>query len=76
VGYSDLDFAGCLDTKKLTSGYIFTLINGSISWKNFKQIVSTSSMMYVEFVISYEVTGQAEWFKKFVPKLRVVDSIE
>jgi hypothetical protein len=76
VGYSDSDFAGCLDPEKLTSGYIFTLINGSISWKNFKQIVSTSSMMYVEFVISYEVTGQAEWFKKFVPKLRVVDSIE
>jgi hypothetical protein len=27
VGYSDSDFAGCLDTKKSTSGYIFTLVN-------------------------------------------------
>ena len=25
VGYSDSDFAGCVDTKKSTSGYIFTL---------------------------------------------------
>jgi hypothetical protein len=31
VGYSDSDFAGCLDTEKSTSGYIFTLTNGAIS---------------------------------------------
>jgi hypothetical protein len=31
VGYSDLDFVGCLDTEKSTSGYIFTLTNGAIS---------------------------------------------
>jgi hypothetical protein len=31
VGYSDLDFAGCLDTEKSTSGYIFILVNGVIS---------------------------------------------
>jgi len=33
VGYSDADFAGCVDTKKSTSGYVFTLANGAISWK-------------------------------------------
>jgi hypothetical protein len=27
VGYSDSDFAGCLDTEKSTSGYIFILTN-------------------------------------------------
>jgi hypothetical protein len=31
VDYSDSDFAGCLDTEKSTSGYIFTLANGAIS---------------------------------------------
>jgi hypothetical protein len=30
VGYSDSDFAGCLDTEKSTSGCIFTLTNGAI----------------------------------------------
>jgi hypothetical protein len=33
-------------------------------------------MMYAEFVACYEATGQAEWLKKFVPGLRVVDNIE
>jgi hypothetical protein len=32
--------------------------------------------MYAEFVACYEATGQAKWFKKFVPGLRVVDSIK
>ena len=31
VGYSDVDFAGCADDKKSTSGYIFTLAGGAIS---------------------------------------------
>jgi hypothetical protein len=36
VGYSDSNFVGCLDTEKSTSGYIFTLANGAISWKSSK----------------------------------------
>lgn len=28
VGYSDLDFNGCPDDLKSTSGYIFTLVDG------------------------------------------------
>jgi hypothetical protein len=60
VGYSDSDFAGCLDTEKSTSGYIFILINGAISWKSSKQTITTSSMMYAEFVACYEATRQTE----------------
>jgi hypothetical protein len=36
----------------------------------------TSSMMYVELIACYEAVGQTMWLKKFVPSLRVVDSIE
>ena len=32
--------------------------------------------MYAEFVACYEVSRQVTWLKKFVPSLRVVDSIE
>jgi hypothetical protein len=76
VGYSDSDFAGCLDTDRSMSGYVFKLAGGAISWSSSKQTVMTSSMMYVEFVACYEAVGQTMWLKKFVPSLRVVDSIE
>jgi hypothetical protein len=36
MGYSDSDFAGCLDIEKSMLGYIFTLANGVISWKSSK----------------------------------------
>ena len=75
-GYSDSDFAGDIDDRKSTSGYVFTLAGGAISWKSFKQTVIASSTMFAEFVACYEATGQANWLKKFVPGLRVVDSIQ
>ena len=34
------------------------------------------STMYAEFVACYETSGQVEWLKKFIPGLRVVDSIQ
>jgi len=45
VGYSDADFAGCVDDKKSTSDYIFNLAGGAISWKSSKQSVTASSTM-------------------------------
>jgi hypothetical protein len=76
VGYSDSDFVGYLNTGRSTSGYVFKLTGGDISWSSSKQSIMTSSTMYAEFVACYEATGQALWLKKFVPRLRVVDSIE
>jgi hypothetical protein len=56
VGYSDSDYAG--DDRKSTSGYIFTLTQGAISWKSSKQtIVTASSTMYAEFIACYEASG-------------------
>ena len=75
-GYSDADFAGDKDDRKSTSGYVFTLAGGTISWKSSKQSLVASSMMYAEFIACYEATGQAVWLKKFIPDLKVVDCID
>ena len=76
VGYSDADLAGCKDTRRSMSGYIFILAGGAISWRSLKQTIVASSTMYAEFIACYEATGQALWLKKFIPGLRVVDNIE
>ena len=39
IGYSDSDFAGCIDSRKSTFGYLFTLARGAISWKSVKQTI-------------------------------------
>ncbi|KAL0410471.1 UNVERIFIED_CONTAM: Retrovirus-related Pol polyprotein from transposon TNT 1-94 [Sesamum latifolium] len=75
IGYSDSYFAGCLDTRKSTSGYIFLLANGAISWKSTKQTITASSTMGAEFVACYEATSQALWLRHFITGLKIVDSI-
>jgi hypothetical protein len=75
IGYSDADFAGCVDSQRSTSDYVFTLVSGAISWRSCKQTIMTSSTMYAEFIACHEAMGQVVWLKFFIPSLRVVDSI-
>jgi hypothetical protein len=58
VGYSDADYAGDRDDRKSTSGYVFTLAGGAISWRSSKQELVATSMMYAEFIACYEALGQ------------------
>ena len=57
VGYTDADFAGCVDSKKSTSGYIYTLAGGAITWKKSKQCLVSASTMQAEFVACYKAIG-------------------
>ena len=46
--YSDSDFVGCPDDRKSTSGFIFMMAEGAISWKSVKQTLTTTSTMEAE----------------------------
>jgi hypothetical protein len=75
IGYSDSDFAGCIDTRKSTFGYLFMLAQGTISWKSAKQTIVASSTMEAEFVACFEATVHALWLRNFISGLAVVDTI-
>ncbi|RVW27457.1 Retrovirus-related Pol polyprotein from transposon TNT 1-94 [Vitis vinifera] len=75
VGYSDSDFAGCVDSRKSTSGYIFILADGAISWRSVKQTMTATSTMEAEFISCFEATSHGVWLKSFISGLRVMDSI-
>ena len=76
VGYSDSDFAGCLDSKRSTSGYIFMLAGGAISWKSVKQTLIASSTMEAEFIVYYKASNHGIWLWNFITQLRIIDGIE
>ncbi|RVW49990.1 Retrovirus-related Pol polyprotein from transposon TNT 1-94 [Vitis vinifera] len=50
VSYLNSDFAGCVDSRKSTSGYIFILADGAISWRSVKQTLTATSTMEAEFI--------------------------
>ena len=34
IGYLDLEFVGCVDSRKLTSRYIFMMVGAAILWRS------------------------------------------
>ena len=71
VGFSDFDYAGCVDDNKSTYGYIFMMVEGAISWKGFKQTLTVSSTMEVEYVACYKATCYAIWLWNYISTLEV-----
>lgn len=50
TGYSDADWAENLDTRRFTTGYVFTLQGGAISWSSKRQatvVLSTTEAEYL-----------------------------
>ncbi|XP_052210381.1 secreted RxLR effector protein 161-like [Diospyros lotus] len=76
IGYSDSDFAGCQDSRSSTSGYIYLLAGGAISWRSAKQTLIASSTMEAEFMACYEASNHGIWLRNFVTRLRILDGIE
>ena len=43
IGFTDSDYAGCLEDRKSTSGYAFVLSSGAVAWSSRKQPIVTVS---------------------------------
>jgi hypothetical protein len=76
IGYTESDFAGCMNSLKSTSGYIFMLVEGAISWRSAKQSMIVSFIMTAEFIAYFEVSNHEIWLKNFIAGLRIVDNIK
>ena len=76
IWYTDSNFTGCQDSRKSTSGYVYMLAGGAISWRSAKQTLIASSTMTAEFIACYEASNHGIWLRNFVTGLRVIDGIE
>ena len=65
VGFNDSDYAECIDDKKSTSGYIFMMTKGVVSWNGVKSTLTTSSTMEAEYMACFEATCHAIWLRNF-----------
>ena len=50
IGYTDSDFQSDRESRKSTSGYVFTLGGGAISWRSVKQSSIADSTMEAEYM--------------------------
>ena len=68
-GFTDSDYAGDLDDRKSTSGYVFMLGSGAVSWSSKKQPIVTLSTTEAEFVAATACACQAIWLRKILEEL-------
>ncbi|XP_053956143.1 uncharacterized protein LOC128861797 [Anastrepha ludens] len=62
-GYCDADHAGNLDTAQTTTGYVFLLQGGAVSWASKLQKRITLSTTESEFVAMVAASKEATWLK-------------
>uniref|UniRef100_A0A2N9FRN5 CCHC-type domain-containing protein n=1 Tax=Fagus sylvatica TaxID=28930 RepID=A0A2N9FRN5_FAGSY len=69
VGYVDADYAGEVDDRRSTTGYVFTLSGGPICWKSTLQSIVAMSTTEAEYMAVAEAAKEALWLKGLVKEL-------
>ena len=65
-----------MDSRKSTSGSVFTLGGGAILWRSIKQSYIADSTMDAEYVVACEAAKEAVWLHKFLGYLEVVPDMD
>ena len=71
AGYVDADFAGCVDTRKSTTGYVFTLYGTAVTWKANLQSVVSLSTTEAEYIALTEAVKEGSWLRGLIGDLGI-----
>lgn len=70
-GYSDVDFVGCKDDNKSTSGYVFLFGGGALAWSYKKQSCVAQHTQEAEYIGCNVATTFAVWINRFIKDLNI-----
>jgi len=68
-GYSDSSLGDHTDDRHSTSGYVFLLANGAISWSSRKQKTIAQNTTEAEYMGMTDAANQAIWYRGFLSEL-------
>ena len=70
-GYSDANWAGDVNTRRSTSGFVFQLGTSTISWCSRKQATVAKSSTEAEYVALSTATQEVIWLRRFLVNIGV-----
>jgi len=70
-GYVDAEAAGDVDARRSTTGFIFTLNGGPVSWRSKRQSTVATSTAEAEYVAAAMATKEALWLRQLLSALGV-----
>jgi hypothetical protein len=68
-GYSDADWAGDLDKRRSTTGYIFQMAGGPVSWSSQLQATTALSTVEAEYMAICSTAQEALWLQHLLHEL-------
>ncbi|KAL9256703.1 Retrovirus-related Pol polyprotein from transposon TNT 1-94-like protein [Drosera capensis] len=68
-GYSDTDLGGCSDTRKSTTGFVFTVGGTTVSWMSRLQKSVALSTTEAEYITLSEAGKEMIWLKNLLEEL-------
>jgi hypothetical protein len=71
TGFCDADYAGDVDTRKSTTGYVFTLNGGAISWNSKRQPTVAASTTEAEYMSAAAAVKEGLWLRKLLSSLDI-----
>jgi hypothetical protein len=69
VGYTDASYANATKGRS-TSGYIFMLAGGPVSWSSRKQPITATSSSEAEYIAASDGAKQAVWLRHFLHSIQ------
>ncbi|XP_042400836.1 secreted RxLR effector protein 161-like [Zingiber officinale] len=71
VGYCDSDWAGDIDSRKSTTGFVFFMGNSAFTWNSKKQPIVTLSTCEAEYVAATFCVCHAIWLRSLLKELNL-----
>ena len=72
-GFSDSDWAGCVDTRRSTSGFVWIMGGGAICWRSKLQSIVTLSSTEAEYVGATPAVQEVIWLRDLLRELEIID---
>ena len=71
AGFVDADYGGDLDMRRSTTGYVFVLNGGPISWRSSLQAITALSTTESEYIGISEAAKEAMWLKGLAQEMGI-----
>ena len=68
-GYSDSDFGGDVDNSRSTSGYVFLINGGAVSWKSQQQSLVAESTLEAEYTAMSSASSECIWLQGLLDEI-------
>jgi hypothetical protein len=71
TAFVDADYGGCKDTRRSTSGYVFLMAGGAVTWSSKRQATVALSTVEAEYVAMSRCAQQMVWMHSWLSEAEI-----